>query len=70
MFYHLKPGRVTMRGLKDVDFDQVRYISIIKVDGGAVMNKLQIRDYDSLRLKIREDFSPKLLAKEESKQLR
>jgi hypothetical protein len=70
MYYHLKPGRITMRSLKDVDFDQVRYISIIKVDGGALMNKFEIRDYASLRLKIREDFSIKLMAKEESKQLR
>ena len=60
-----------MTGLKDVDFDHVKFISIIRADGGAVMNRLRVKDYESMRIKIRaDDMSVKMLAKEESNQLR
>jgi len=29
----------------NVDFDKVKYISIIKADGGIIMNKLKVVDY-------------------------
>jgi hypothetical protein len=60
-----------MAGLKDVDFDHVKFISIIRADGGAVMNRLRVKDYESMRIKIRaDDMSVKMLAKEESNQLK
>ena len=59
-----------MTGLKDVDFDHVKFISIIKADGGAVMNRMRVKNYESMRIKIREDLSVKMIAKEESNQLK
>jgi len=56
-----------MTGLKDIDFDHIKFISIIKADGGSVMNKLKVNNYESLRIKIRDDLSVKLLSEKESK---
>jgi len=44
-----------MLGLKDVDFDKIKYITIVDNKGKIIMDSLKVVDYSSLRLKVRDD---------------
>ena len=70
IYCHVKPGRISTTGLQDIDFGKYKFVSIMKADGGIVMNKLKLKDYESLRIKVRPDLSVKMMAENESKQLK
>ena len=70
----MNPGRVTIVGLEDVDFDKVKFMTMVSYDpkeptvkGKVIVTSANISKNADIRLKIRPDLSLKPINDHESK---
>ena len=59
--YSLKPRRMTVVGLQDVDFGKIRFITI-SVNGKNIMESGKVTEEEHLRIKIQPDLGMKYIA--------
>ena len=69
--YRLRPGKITTTGLTDIDFSRVKFISIMLLESqSAIMQSCRVSDYRDLLLKIRPDYSIKIVTEVEADSLK
>ena len=65
--YHVKPGGITTVGLVNIDFDKIKFITIVLVESGInIIQSGKVGSYKDLCIKIRGDHSPKGISEQEA----